>query len=398
MKLAIVSDPHIGDYPYGKTDTTTGLNTRLLDFLNNLDQTIDFAIEKQVDVYIIVGDIYRVKHPNSKIRKQFAPRIRRLIEAGIKVILLTGNHDMTTSAAGAHALSEMEELGPLIDKLMVLSNPAVVKENNTDLYLLPFVNRGEKGLLTPQEFITYQLDMIKEYNLQTKKSKAKYKLFFGHFGTDKSVIGNSFDLDMSTDENENKVSLTAFDDGDWTHIYLGHIHKQQNLSNIAKHVGSLGRVDFSEEKEQKGFYYFEDGRDEFILLNDRLFKTFTLKLNADYDDKLSAFLTKIRSLDLSRSIVRVKADVQQTYLPEISFTEIESYLKEHSWHSLGVSIDIIADEENDVDTEHQITSVDLPDDALKKHIEKHPSRFKGIEEKAFAVGLEILKQVKQIKE
>ena len=37
MGIVIVSDTHIGDYPYGKTDTETGLNKRLLDFLNNLE-------------------------------------------------------------------------------------------------------------------------------------------------------------------------------------------------------------------------------------------------------------------------------------------------------------------------------------------------------------------------
>lgn len=394
MKIVIVSDPHIGDYPYGKTDATTGLNTRLLDFLHNLDQTINFAIENKADLYIIVGDVYRLKHPNSKIRKQFAPRMERLVSSGIRVILLTGNHDMTTSAAGAHAMSEMEELSPLIDNFSVLSKPDIVRIDDTELYILPFINRGEHHLLTPQDFIAYQCNLISEFNEKTKESTAKFKLFFGHFGTDKSVIGNSFDLDMSTDENENKVSMSAFDEGDWTHIYLGHIHKQQMLSNIAKHVGSLGRVDFSEEKEKKGFYYFDDGKDKFVTVDDRKFRTFNLKLGDDFDEKMTAFMEKIQALDLTQSIVRVKADILQTHLPEINLNEIETYLKDHSWHSLGVAINIVTDEtiKDDVET---ITSVDLPDEALKKHIEKHPSRFKGIEEEAFAAGVEILKTVKQ---
>jgi len=415
MKIAVISDPHIGDYSYGRTDSATGLNTRLLDFLKNLDQAVDFAIEKRVNVFIIVGDIYRQKHPSSKIRKQFVPRIKKLIKKKIRVILMTGNHDMTTSADGAHALSEMQELCELVAGLEVYSSPIVLKLNDylvdveqddngtrnsvlkptcdTELYILPFVNRGTERLLTVQDFLTFQKNKIDEFNKLTCKSKAKYKLFFGHFGTDKSVIGNSFDLDMSVDENENSIALSSFDAGKWTKIYLGHIHQQQEFNDIAKHVGSIGRVDFAEEKEEKGFYYFCDGDDEFVPIKDREFRTFRLKLTEDdCKQKLSAFFEKIKNLDLTQAIVRVKVDILQTYLPTLKFTDIENWLREHTWHSQGVDINIIADETIN-DNVEKITTADLPIDALKKHIERHPDRFKGIEEKAMAVGREILEKV-----
>lgn len=391
----IVSDIHIGEYPYGWIDPEQGLNTRLLDILHSLDQSIDFAIEKKVDFYTIVGDIYRIKHPNSKIRKQFAPRIKRLLQNNIRVILLTGNHDMTTSSDGAHALSEMEELCDLIDGLEVYSQPTVIKIDDTELYILPFVNRGEEKILTVNEFNAYQIKKIKEFNKQTLISKAKSntknRLFFGHFGTDKSVIGNSFDLDMSSDENENKILLSSFEDGAWTKVYLGHIHKHQEFNKIARHVGSIARVDFAEQDEQKGFYYFKDGTDEFVHVNDREFKTFNLKLDDDFKDVLSKFQNKIEKLDLSKTIVRVKVDIKQTYFPEIRLEEYENYLKEYSWHFLGFDINLITEEQCDA---QQITVVDAPDEALKKHIEKHIDRFTGIEEDALTIGMDLLKEVK----
>ena len=393
MKLVIVSDPHIGDYSFGKTDSQTGLNLRLLDFLNNLDQTVDFAIEKKVNAYLVAGDIYRVKHPNSKIRKQFVPRIKKLIQNGIRVILLTGNHDMTTSADGAHALSEMEELCELIDELEVYSKVKTIKIDDTELYLLPFVNRSVEKLLTEEAFVNFQNVKIKEFNELTQKSKAKYKLFFGHFGTDQSVIGSSFDLDMSANENENMIKLSVFDKGDWTKVYLGHIHKQQELNSIVRHVGSLGRVDFSEEKENKGFYYYENGNDEFVEVEDRQFKTF--KLNLTEDDckkKLDQFFKKIKDQNLQNTIVRIKSDVRQTYLKTLGLEEIESYLRENTWHSLGFVLNIVNEESK---PDQEITTSDTPDDALKKHIEMHPERFSGIEDKAFKIGIELLTLVKE---
>jgi len=389
--ITIISDPHIGDYPYGRIDPATGLNTRLLDFLNNLDQSITYAIENQSDAFVVVGDVYRVKHPNSKIRKQFASKLKRLIKANIPTILITGNHDMTTTSDGAHAMSEMQELSDVIDGLSIASSPTVLKIGNTQLYLLPFVNRGEQGLLTPQDFLSYQIDCIKEFNKQSKISDAKYKLFFGHFGTDKSVVGNSFDLDMSSNENENKIELALFEEGDWTKVYLGHIHKQQEFNEVVRHVGSLGRVDFSEEKEQKGFYVFNKGTDKFVPVDDRRFVIFTLNLVDDYQDVLEKF----RPTDLQDAIVKLKINVKQTYYSAIRLDVLESYLRDNSWHFSSADINVISDDKIDENVE-KITSIDMPDEALKKFVEKHNERFGNIKDKMIERGVEILKQARSL--
>jgi exonuclease SbcD len=395
-KGVIVSDIHLGEYPYGKTDVDTGLNTRFLDFLYNLDQSIDFAIANKVDFFFIVGDIYRNKHPSSKIRKQFAPRIKRLVQKHIRVILMTGNHDMTTSADGAHAMSEMEELCDLIDGLEVYSSPTIVQmEDNTELYILPYVNRGEQKLLTVQELLAFQITKIKEFNKLTHKSVTDNKLFFGHFGTDKSMVGNSFDLDMSDDENENVVKVELFSEGNWTQVYLGHIHKQQILDEkgIVKHVGSLGRVDFAEQDEQKGFYFYQNGKDEFVPIKDRTFKTFNLTLEADHKIKIAALLERMQKTDLSTAIVKVKVEIKQTYYSEARLDLIENYLKDHSWHFTGLDISVIPDEiDKDV---VRITTEDTPSDALKKFIDKNTDRFEGIEKEAFETGCEAIKTVNE---
>mgnify|MGYP000937864529 CR=1 FL=1 len=392
MKGVFISDPHIGDYPYGKTDAETGLNSRLLDVLDNFDQAVKFAIEKKVDVFFIAGDIYRVKHPNSKIRRQFASRLKPLILHGIRTILMTGNHDMTTSSDNAHAMSEMEELSELIEHLEVYSEPKVIKIKDTELYILPFVNRGNNKLLTVQDFAKFQVEKIKEFNEQTKESAAKYKIFFGHFSTDKSVTSNSFDLNMSIDE----LNITAglFEEGDWTKIYLGHIHKNQEFNKIMRHIGSTSRVDFSEMSEQKGFYYYDDGNDKYVPINDREFREFKLDLTQNHKNKMSAFLDEIQDYDLKKAIVKVKVDILQTYLPEIKFEGLESYLRESSWHLAGVEINTINVEE-DKDKVINISSIDQPIDALKKYIGHHKTNFEGIEEDAIIAGTNVMKKISE---
>jgi len=104
-------------------------------------------------------------------------------------------------------------------------------------------------------------------------------------------------------------------------------------------------------------------------------------------------MNRIRTCDLSEVIVKVKVDISQTRLSTVKFDVIESFLKKNSWYSCGVDLNVMQDEE--VINEQKITSVDLPNEALKKFIEKHPDRFKGIEDDALTAGIDILKRIKE---
>ena len=44
MRILHFSDLHIGVENYGRTDPDTGLSTRLGDFLDSLDQVVEFAL------------------------------------------------------------------------------------------------------------------------------------------------------------------------------------------------------------------------------------------------------------------------------------------------------------------------------------------------------------------
>src|SRR3979411_1239554 len=101
LKIAHLSDTHIGMENYGRINPETGLNQRLHDFLNSLDQAIDGAIEAQVDLVVFAGDIYKTRDPTPTHQREFARRIHRLSLAGIRTMILAGNHDLPPSARRA---------------------------------------------------------------------------------------------------------------------------------------------------------------------------------------------------------------------------------------------------------------------------------------------------------
>ena len=101
LRIAHLADTHIGMENYGRINPETGLNQRLHDFLNSLDQAIDGAIAANVDLVVFAGDIYKTRDPTPTHQREFARRIQRLASAGIKTMLVAGNHDMPMSAGRA---------------------------------------------------------------------------------------------------------------------------------------------------------------------------------------------------------------------------------------------------------------------------------------------------------
>ena len=64
MQILHFSDVHIGVESYGRTDPVTGLSTRLLDFLQTLDECVGYAIDNQVDLVVFAGDAYKSREPS----------------------------------------------------------------------------------------------------------------------------------------------------------------------------------------------------------------------------------------------------------------------------------------------------------------------------------------------
>src|SRR2546428_3224341 len=98
LRIAHVADTHIGMENYGRINPETGLNQRLHDFLNSLDQAIEGAIQASVDLVVFAGDIYKTRDPTPTHQREFARRVQRLASAGIKTGIVAGNHDIPLSA------------------------------------------------------------------------------------------------------------------------------------------------------------------------------------------------------------------------------------------------------------------------------------------------------------
>jgi exonuclease SbcD len=107
------------------------------------------------------------------------------------------------------------------------------------------------------------------------------------------------------------IPLSALTDPAWDYVALGHIHRHQDLHKGAHppvvYSGSVERIDFGEEREDKGFVWAQVDKGHttysFIPLPARRFVT--LRLDAQQGDPLHLLEAALAEQDIKDAVVRL---------------------------------------------------------------------------------------------
>ena len=266
------ADAHIDIANYGRRDPASGLPLRILDFLASLDEIVDTSIKEKVDCVLFAGDAYKDQNPAPTFQREWGQRVMRLSEAGIPIILLVGNHDISPAAGRAHALTEFSTLQVphvlIIDQPGFFSSTALSKllpEGKTlDLQLiaLPWISRSAMAIkldLKTRDTETLYQAMEEKISKDIDRwlegaDPAVPTVLAAHASVEGAVYGAERSISLGNDFILPK-SITCDSRLDYT--ALGHIHKKQEL-NPGKHPpvvypGSIERVNFGEAADDKYF-------------------------------------------------------------------------------------------------------------------------------------------------
>lgn len=99
MRLFHLSDTHLGYSEYGKIDSRTGLNQREQDFYEAWNQVVEAAIVHRPEVVVHAGDLFHTSRPTNRAIRVALEGIQRMIEAGIELVMVSGNHSTPRVAA-----------------------------------------------------------------------------------------------------------------------------------------------------------------------------------------------------------------------------------------------------------------------------------------------------------
>src|SRR5512147_1064313 len=105
------ADIHVGMENYGHIDSATGINTRVIDFLRRFDEVIDYGLSHDVDLVVFAGDAFKTRDPSPTLQREFARRVKRLVDANVPLVMLVGNHDLPAMEKKASSIDIYRTLG-----------------------------------------------------------------------------------------------------------------------------------------------------------------------------------------------------------------------------------------------------------------------------------------------
>jgi len=390
IKILHLSDIHMGSgFSHGRINPATGQNTRLEDFVNTLSKCIDRAIglcpdsanAEPVDLVLFGGDAFPDATPPPYVQEAFASQFRRLVDAQIPTVLLVGNHDQHSQGQGGASLCIYRTLGVpgFIVGDSIDTHRIQTRNGCVQVITLPWLTRSTlltrpetEGLALAEvnELLTQRLDPVLEGEIRRLDPEVPTVLL-AHLMADRAnlgaerflAVGKGFTIPLSM------LTRPCFE-----YVALGHVHRHQNLNKSNDppviYPGSIERVDFSEEKEDKGYVLVELERGhaqwEFCPLPVRVFRTIEVDVS-DATDPQAALLKAIGKKDIKDAVVRLIYKLRSEQLDLIDNATVHQSLSDA--HSYTIRPELISQLARPRLPELGVGSSINPMDALKTYLE-----------------------------
>jgi exonuclease SbcD len=384
---------------YGHIDAATGLSTRQSDILASLDRLIDYALNNDIDLVLFSGDAYKSREPSQTQQREFAKRINRISGSGIPIFLLIGNHDLPNAVGRATSTEIFDTLA--IKNVHVANKPDIykipTKHGVIQIASLPWLRRS--ALLSKEDTKNLNFEQLNERmqesltnivnTLAAKLDPGLPAILAAHIWVVGAMLGTE---KMMTIGQEHTLLLSNIANPAFDYIALGHIHRRQVLQTNPPVVysGSVEKLDFGDEDDEKGFYVIDIETDgtgkrhtafEFHPTHGRRFLTINVTLTAQDTDPTAVIFTAIAEQQekVKDAIVRLELSLPAEIEGFLKDAEIKNALKEAYFCTIARDIKRESRPRLGQWTVSEVT----PIDALKIYLEQKkmsPERIKELME------------------
>ena len=358
MKIIHFADLHLGVESYGHIDAATGLSTRQSDILASLDRLIDYALNNDIDLVLFSGDAYKSREPSQTQQREFAKRINRISGSGVPIFLLIGNHDLPNAVGRATSTEIFDTLA--IKNVHVANKPDIykipTKHGIVQIVSLPWLRRS--ALLSKEDTKNLNFEQLNQAmqesltniinTLATRLDPGLPAILSAHIWVVGAALGTE---KMMTIGQEHTLLLSNIANPAFDYIALGHIHKRQVLQNDPPVVysGSLEKLDFGDEEDDKGFYIIDIETDAagkkktsfaFYPTNGRRFLTIVVNLTAQDTDPTAVVQNAIMEQKdkVKDAVVRLQLNLTAEIEGFLKDSEIKNALKEAYFFTIARDI------------------------------------------------------------
>ncbi|MEG1415243.1 MAG: exonuclease SbcCD subunit D [Clostridium sp.] len=237
---------HLGDLHIGKIIHEFSM---LQDQQHALNSILDLLKEEEVDGLIIAGDLYDRSVPPSDAVEVLSVFLTSVLEMGIKIFAISGNHD--SSERISFLSSVLEKQGLYIEGTFNGEVKATTFEKDgeeVNIYLLPYLDPALIRKLYKDSSIKTHEDALRAV-VSTINIKSPSILVAHAFVGGSSTVLSDSERPLSIG-NAEIVSPEIFKDFDY--VALGHLHRSQRvLSENIRYSGSLLKYSTSEANNNK---------------------------------------------------------------------------------------------------------------------------------------------------
>lgn len=371
MKILHFSDLHLGMENYGHIDPATGLSSRFQDWQKALDDMVAIANSEDVDVVIFSGDAFKNRDPSPTYQNAFARALKAFSEPNREVILLVGNHDLPNIESKAHTLEIYRSLDlPRVRVSKKIETFTInTKSGPLGVVTWPWITRN--FLLKNEIYKGKSLDEIDTILLEKATQLFQEKveqlepgiphvaivhatIMGATFGSERNVmIGKDLVVPMSLLANKQLH-----------YVACGHLHRHQilNTDPYIVYAGSPQRIDFGEEKEEKGCVIVTINKTDFLAtakfipLQVRDFYTWHIQ------DQLIA-----PTQDLKGKVVRVIVSGNEDFVASIGMHNLKDYLKD-TYYFAGIERRVNERKEQKETQKNRVNKQENIYDQVKKYL------------------------------
>lgn len=244
MRFIHLSDLHIGKRVNGFP--------MLEDQRYILEQILKKTKESAADAVIIAGDIYDKPVPSAEAVDLFDDFLVGLTRLGVRVFLISGNHDSAEriSYAGRLLRESQVYISPRFDGIL---HPVPVSDDfgTVYVYLIPYIHPSLVRNAWPEEKVGSYDDAMRVLLEKSDVDPSARNLAVVHqFVTAGGQSPEETDSEEKHVGGLDNVDASAFDAFDY--VALGHLHGPQRIGrDTIRYAGSPLKYSFSEEKQNK---------------------------------------------------------------------------------------------------------------------------------------------------
>lgn len=240
MKLIHLSDLHLGKRVNGFS--------MMEDQRYILKQILELVQEEHPDGLLIAGDVYDKGIPTVEAVQLLNDFLCRLAQAGIPVLLISGNHDSAERLAfGAELLeSRRVHISPVYDgklKKVTLTD----EYGPVHVYLMPFLKPAYVRHVHPEAEADSYESAVQAVLDRTSVNFAERNVLVAHQFVTGAKSCESEEISVGGIEQVNSLVFRNFD-----YVALGHIHSPQSVGReTVRYCGTPLKYSFSESRQTK---------------------------------------------------------------------------------------------------------------------------------------------------